>query len=63
MLKTLDPDKGRHEAKILLGQMAQGHDPLQERRTQAAKATSTLKAVIEIYLKRESGMVRIATAA
>jgi integrase len=57
-LKTLDPDEGRHQAKVLLGQMAQGRDPLQERRDEAAKVTGTLKAVCEDYLKREGGMVR-----
>jgi len=53
-LKTLDAKRGRHDAKIHLGDMARGYDELGERRAEAAKATGTLKAVIEDYLKREA---------
>jgi integrase len=55
---VLKLDDARREAKAILGKVAKGEDPLQERRDEAAKATGTLKAVCEDYLKREGGMVR-----
>jgi integrase len=55
---VLGVEKARKQAKILLGYVAQGRDPLQERRKDEAGASDTLKAVCEEYLKRECGMKR-----
>jgi integrase len=55
---VLKLDDARREAKAILGRVAKGQDPLQERRDEAAKAVGTLKAVCEEYLVRESGMKR-----
>jgi integrase len=55
---VLKLDEARREAKAILGKVARGGDPLQERRDEAAKATGTLRAVCETYLEREGGMAR-----
>jgi integrase len=55
---VLKLDDARREAKAILGRVAKGQDPLQERRDEAAKAVGTLKAVCEDYLVREGGMKR-----
>src|SRR5262249_48927438 len=51
-------DDARREAKAILGRVAKGDDPLQDRRADAEKVTGTLKAVCESYLEREGGMTR-----
>jgi integrase len=55
---VLKLDDARREAKAILGRVAKGEDPLQERKDEAAKAVGTLKAVCEDYLAREGGMKR-----
>jgi integrase len=55
---VLKLNDARREAKAILGRVAKGQDPLQEKRDKAAKATGTLKAVCEAYLAREGGMKR-----
>src|SRR5947209_1748839 len=45
--------EARKEAKAVLGAVAKGGDPLQERRRKAAEASGTLKAIAEDYLVRE----------
>src|SRR5258705_130905 len=55
---VLKLDAARREAKAILGRVAKGEDPLQERRDEAAKAVGTLKAACEDYLGPESGMNR-----
>jgi integrase len=51
-------DDARREAKAILGRVARGEDPLQQRRDDAAKATGTLQAIAENYFIREGGMTR-----
>src|SRR5712664_3479166 len=41
----------RKEAKVKLGEVARGRDPLADRRRQEGEATNTLKAITEEYLK------------
>ena len=55
---VLKLDDARREAKAILGRVAKGQDPLQDRRDEAAKAAGTLKVVCEDYLAREGGMKR-----
>jgi hypothetical protein len=51
-------DAARREAKKLIGTVAQGRDPLVERRNAAASATNTLKAIATEYFDREGGNIR-----
>lgn len=48
----------RKEAKAILGAVAKGGNPLQEKRRNNAKAGNTLRAVVEHYLEREGGLRR-----
>jgi integrase len=49
---VLSLDEARKRAKKLLGQVANDHDPLQERRSKEASAANTLKSVCEEYITR-----------
>ncbi|MFZ0149972.1 MAG: Arm DNA-binding domain-containing protein, partial [Xanthobacteraceae bacterium] len=51
----------RQQAKIVLGEVAKGHDPLAARRKEQAAATDTLHAVCAQYLKREGSGLRTAS--
>jgi integrase len=51
-------DKARRQARVLLGSVATGSDPLQERRAEASRAANTLKFVCEEYLRREGKKLR-----
>ena len=42
---VLPLDKARRQARVLLGSVATGGDPLQERRAEASRAANTLKFV------------------
>ena len=55
---VLPLDKARREARKLLGNVASGGDPLQERRAEIARATNTLRFVAEEYLRREGKKLR-----
>jgi Arm DNA-binding domain/Phage integrase central domain len=55
---VLPLDKARREARKLLGNVASGGDPLQERRAEEARAANTLKFVCEEYLRREGKKLR-----
>lgn len=55
---VLDLSKARKRAKILLGEVANGRDPLGEKRKAEAAATNTLKYVAENYLTREGKNLR-----
>jgi integrase len=52
--------EARKEAKVKLGEVAKGGDPLADRRRQEGEATNTLKAITEEYLKREGEKLRSA---
>jgi hypothetical protein len=52
--------EARKEAKMKLGTVAKGGDPLAERHRQEGAATNTLKAVAEEYFKREGSKLRSA---
>jgi len=54
----ITPDQARTLAKKRAGEVADGGDPVEERRKEQSAATSTLKAVCEEYLTRECGMRR-----
>jgi integrase len=55
---VLPLDKARREASKLLGNVASGGDPLQERRAEASRAANTLRYVAEEYLRREGKKLR-----
>ena len=55
---ALSLDKARKRAAQLLGQVANGKNPLSERREQAAAGENTFKSIAEQYLKRESKQLR-----
>jgi len=55
---VLSLDKARKHAKVLLGKVASGEDPLAERRKREGEGANTLKAVCEEYLDREAGRLR-----
>ena len=55
--------EARREAKIILGAVAKGRDPLQEARAARAADTHSLKFVAEEYLARESKSLRSRTLA
>src|ERR1700704_623572 len=50
----------RKRAKILQGQVATGGDPVLEKRRKSELVTGTVRAVAELYLKREGGRLRTA---
>jgi integrase len=50
--------EARKEAKVKLGAVAKGVDPLAERRRQEGAATSTLRAITEEYFGREGKKLR-----
>jgi integrase len=50
----------RKEAKAVLGAVAKGGDPMEDRRQQEGAASNTLKAVAEEYFKREGNKLRSA---
>ncbi len=54
--------EARKEAKVVLGAVAKGGDPMAERRRQEGAATNTLKAIAEEYFKREGDKLRSADA-
>ena len=49
------------EAKVIIGRVAKGGDPLSERRKTERAKSDTLKAVVEEYLKREEKEGRLRT--
>jgi site-specific recombinase XerD len=53
---TLSLLEARREAKGVLGAVARGGDPLQDRRRKAAEAAGTLRAIAEDYLAREHAL-------
>jgi hypothetical protein len=55
---ALSLDKARKRAAQLLGQVANGKNPLAERREKAAAGENTFKSIAEQYLKRESKQLR-----
>jgi integrase len=55
---VLNLDSARKEARKILGEVARGHDPAQERRK--ASNPNTLQAVAERYLEREGRKLRSA---
>jgi integrase len=55
---VLNLEDARKEAKAVLGAVAKGRDPLDERRKAEASAENTLKSVVENYLAREGGNLR-----
>lgn len=48
----------RQQAKVVLGKVASGHDPLMARRKEKAAAADTLRAVAAEYLKRDGKGLR-----
>src|SRR5262249_47994034 len=50
--------KARKQARIRLGEVASGRDPLQERRKAASKAENTFEKIAESYLSREGKGLR-----
>jgi integrase len=52
--RVLTLDQARKRARVLLGQVANGADPLAERRKAAAAAGNTLRSICEEYLGREA---------
>jgi integrase len=55
---TLSLDAARRKAKILLGKIADGGDPLGERREERAAELNTLRSVSAEYLRREGKNLR-----
>jgi integrase len=55
---VLDLSAARKRAKALLGDVARGSDPLDDRRKAERAAGDTVKAICEEYLEREGGMKR-----
>lgn len=50
--------QARREAKITMGAVAKGGDPLAERRKAARATSETLKAIIDEYIAKEGGRLR-----
>jgi integrase len=57
-IKAMSLDAARKEATKLLGEVANGGDPLGERRKRATEAEGTFKRVAENFFKREGGKLR-----
>jgi integrase len=55
---VLDLAAARKRAKILLGEVAGGGNPLKERRDKERAAANTVKAICEEYLEREGAKLR-----
>jgi hypothetical protein len=55
---ALSLDKAKERAAQLLGQVANGNNPLAERREKAAAGENTLKSIAEEYLKGEGKQLR-----
>jgi integrase len=55
---VLSLDKARKEARKIVGDVAKGHDPLDEERRKAAAAADTLQAVAGEFFKREGRKLR-----
>src|SRR5262249_52093782 len=55
---VLDLDAARKRAKVILGQVAEGKDPVMDERKAALGDRHSLKSVCETYLKREGGKIR-----
>jgi integrase len=58
LTSALPLDKARREARKIIGAVAEGRDPLTERRKEAAEAANTLRSVAEEYFAREGGRLR-----
>jgi len=57
---VLDLEQARKKAKSILGQVAQGADPVMDKRRSAESDRHSLKAVCERYLQREGPKIRTA---
>jgi integrase len=55
---TLNLSEARKEAKAILGRVAKGGDPLEERRRAEGEASNTLKAIANSYFLREGKKLR-----
>jgi integrase len=55
---VLSLDEARKQAKMTLGSVAKGGDPLAERRAELAAGADTLQSITEEYLARESKRLR-----
>jgi integrase len=55
---VLGLEDARREARAILGMVARGHDPVQERRRASDASRNTLRSVCERYLVREGGKLR-----
>jgi integrase len=55
---VLSLDEARKQAKMTLGSVAKGGDPLAERRAELAAGADTLRSITEEYLARESKRLR-----
>jgi integrase len=58
---VLSLEAARKEARIILGQVARGSDPVIERRRVSEASRNTLRSVCERYLTREGGKLRTTT--
>ena len=56
--RALSLDEARKQAKMTLGSVAKGGDPLAERRAELAAGADTLKSITEEYLARETKRLR-----
>jgi integrase len=54
----ITPEQARTRAQTLLGAVAHGRDPAQERRKAEAVPKNTLRGIVENYLAREGGQLR-----
>jgi integrase len=57
---NLDLDAARKRARAVLGQVAQGQDPVTEKKRAASAGRNTLRAICEAYLAREGKNLRSA---
>jgi integrase len=55
---VLSLEAARKEARIILGSVARGHDPVVDRRRVSEASRNTLRSVCERYLTREGGKLR-----
>jgi integrase len=55
---VLSLEKARKQARGVLGDVAKGHDPLADRRKEAAMADNTLQRIAEDYFSREGKKLR-----
>ena len=54
--------EARSQARMILGDVAKGHDPLQERRKAESAAENTLASIVAEYFRREGGKLRTSAA-